>query len=179
MRRAPCCVDVLRHDLANEYRDAEWMFSMALLAAPVAAVGDADAAAAVYGLLEPFAHAYAVAPVEGVFGAVARGLGVVASALGRHDDAERHLEAAIALERRMGGRPWLAHAQHDLGAALLRRGDARPGGAPPRRRRRRLPRAGHGELGRARSRAALNRALPRRLPAAGAGVYRPGGKAPP
>ena len=115
---------VLRHDLANEYRDAEWMFSMALLAAPVAAVGDADAAATVYGLLEPFAHAYAVAPVEGVFGAIARGLGVLASALGRHDDAERHLEAAIALERRMGGRPWLAHAQHDLGAALLARGDA-------------------------------------------------------
>ena len=49
--------DVLRHDLANEYRDAEWMFSMALLAAPAAAVGDADAAATVYRLLEPFAHA--------------------------------------------------------------------------------------------------------------------------
>jgi tetratricopeptide (TPR) repeat protein len=116
--------DVLRHDLAEEYRDAEWMFSMALLAAPVAGVGDADAAAIVYRLLEPFAHTYAVAPVEGVFGALARGLGVLASALGRHDDAERHLEAAIALERRMRGRPWLAHAQHDLGTALLRRGDA-------------------------------------------------------
>jgi len=121
--------DVLRHDLAEEYRDAEWMFSMALLAAPVAGVGDADAAAIVYRLLEPFAHTYAVAPVEGVFGALARGLGVLASALGRHDDAERHLEAAIALERRMGGRPWLAHAQHDLGAALLRRGDADRAGA--------------------------------------------------
>src|SRR5919198_216920 len=65
---------------------------------------------------------YAQAPVEGVFGAIAHGLGVLATALGRYDDAEHHLEAAIGLERRMRVRPWLAHAQHDLGATLLARG---------------------------------------------------------
>jgi hypothetical protein len=31
-----------------------------------------------------------MAPVEGVFGALSRGLGVLATALGRYDDAERH-----------------------------------------------------------------------------------------
>ena len=48
---------------------------------------------------------YTVAPVEGAFGAVACALGGLARALGRDDDAVRHLEAAIALERRMGARP--------------------------------------------------------------------------
>jgi hypothetical protein len=32
------------------------------------------------------------------------------------------LEAAIDIERRMGGRPGLAHAHHDLAIALLARG---------------------------------------------------------
>jgi DNA-binding SARP family transcriptional activator/tetratricopeptide (TPR) repeat protein len=121
--------DLLARDLEVEYRDHEWAFSMALLANPCASVADERAAARLYSLLLPFAHVYAMAPVEGVFGAVARGLGVLATALGRYDDAERHLLAAIDLERRMGGRPWLAHGQHDLAAMLLARGDpdrARP-----------------------------------------------------
>jgi tetratricopeptide (TPR) repeat protein len=115
---------VLAHDLEREYRDAEWVFSMALLAVPTAAVAGQEGAAALYALLLRFAGVYAMAPVEGVFGAVARSLGVLATALERYEDAERHLEAAIDLERRMGARPWLAHAQHDLGTMLVARGDA-------------------------------------------------------
>ena len=53
---------------------------------------------------------------------MARGLGVLAITLERHDDAERHFETAIDIERRMGARPWLAHAQHDLAAMLIARG---------------------------------------------------------
>jgi DNA-binding SARP family transcriptional activator/tetratricopeptide (TPR) repeat protein len=121
--------DLLARDLEVEYRDHEWAFSMALLASPCASVADERTAARLYSLLLPFAHVYAMAPVEGVFGALSRGLGVLATALGRYDDAERHLLAAIDLERRMGARPWLAHAQSDLAAVLLARGDldrARP-----------------------------------------------------
>ena len=55
---------------------------------------------------------------------MARGLGVLATALRHFDAAERHLEAAIDLERRMGAPPWMAHAQHDLGAMLVASGDA-------------------------------------------------------
>jgi hypothetical protein len=47
---------------------------------------------------------------------------VLASVLGRHDEAVAHLEAAIEIERRMRARPWIAHAQHGLGEALLARG---------------------------------------------------------
>ena len=85
-----------------------------------------------YTLLLPYAKLYAEAPLEGTFGAVARGLGVAATTLGRFDDAEDHFEAALEIELRMGGRPWHAHAQHGLAAMLLTRaeaGDAERAGA--------------------------------------------------
>jgi hypothetical protein len=47
---------------------------------------------------------------------------VLATTLGRFDDAERHFVAAVESERRMQARPWVAHAQHGLAAALLGRG---------------------------------------------------------
>jgi DNA-binding SARP family transcriptional activator/tetratricopeptide (TPR) repeat protein len=129
-REARAVVDaVLAHDLDREYRDAEWVFSLALLAGPTASVAEPPAVAGLYELLLAYEQMYAMAPVEGVFGAVARALGVLAGALGRHDDAERHLNAALDVERRMGARPWLAHAQHDLAAVLIARGEpdrARP-----------------------------------------------------
>jgi DNA-binding SARP family transcriptional activator/tetratricopeptide (TPR) repeat protein len=129
-REARAAVDgVLAHDLAREYRDAEWVFSLALLAGPATSVAEPAAVARLYELLLAYEQMYAMAPVEGVFGAVARALGVLAGALERYDDAERHLNGAIDIEQRMGARPWLAHAQHDLAAILVARGDpdrARP-----------------------------------------------------
>jgi DNA-binding SARP family transcriptional activator len=116
--------DILALDLERQYRDAEWLFGLTVLCRPAATVGGAAEAERLYALLSPFAQLYAVAPVEGVFGAVATGLGALATALGRHDDAVRHLDAAIDLERRMGAPPWLAHARHELAGALLARGGA-------------------------------------------------------
>ena len=122
-REARAVLDaLLALDLEHEHRDAEWLFSMALLPDPCAALAHQRGAAQLYPLLAPFEHLYAVAPIEGTFGAVARGLGVLATVLGRHDDAQRHFETAVEIERRMGGRPWLAHAHHGLAATLLARG---------------------------------------------------------
>jgi tetratricopeptide (TPR) repeat protein len=116
---------VLAHDLAQEYLDAEWLFALSLLPGPCAFLSDQGAAETLYSLLQPHERHYAQAPVEAIFGSLARGLGELAAVLGRHDDAERHFEVAIEVERRMGGRPWLAHAQHDLAKTLLVR--AAPG----------------------------------------------------
>jgi tetratricopeptide (TPR) repeat protein len=125
-REARAALDaLLALDLEHEHRDAEWLFGMALLPEVCAALGDERGAAKLYGLLEPFERLYTLAPIEAVFGAMARGLGVLATALRRYDDAERHLTPAIDLERRMGARPWLAHAQHNLAAMLVARGDPR------------------------------------------------------
>jgi tetratricopeptide (TPR) repeat protein len=119
--------DLLARDLAREHRDAEWTFSIALLADPCAVAGDTDAAARLYTLLLPCERLYAQAPVEAVFGAAARGLGVLAAVLERWDDAERHFEVAMEIERDMRARPWLAHVQHDLARMLRARGSAGDG----------------------------------------------------
>ena len=113
--------ELLARDLAREYVDAEWVFSISLLADPCARFGDANAAERIYSLLLPYELFYALAPVESVFGAAARGLGVLATALRRFDDAERHFDVAIETERKMRAPPWLAHAQHDFATMLLAR----------------------------------------------------------
>jgi tetratricopeptide (TPR) repeat protein len=123
--------ELLAHDLPQEHLDAEWLFSMCVLA-DAAAVAGPDAAQAIYDTLLPFERLYAQAPVEAPFGAVARALGVLARAAERPNDAVRHFESAVQTERRMRARPWIAHAQHGLGTALLTRGapgDADRGGA--------------------------------------------------
>ena len=114
--------ELLSHDLGRHHVGAEWLFSMCLLPDPCGFLGDEDAAAKLHSLLLPYEHLYAQAPVEAVFGSLARGLGVLATTQGRFDDAERHFERAIEMERRMGARPWLAHAQHDQAAMRLARG---------------------------------------------------------
>ena len=136
---------LLALDLEHEHRDAEWLFSMALLPDPCAALTHALGAAELYPLLLPFEELYALAPIEGTFGSMARGLGVLATVLRRYDDAQRHLETAIEIERRMGGRPWLAHAHHDLASTLLARGA--PGDRQRAKKHRDAALGLYGELG--------------------------------
>src|SRR5215211_4219856 len=114
--------DLLSRDLAHEHVDAEWLFSMSLLPDPCVWLGDGHGAAKLHELLLPYREHYAHAPVEAVFGSVARGLGVLATALGHFDEAEEHFDTALEIERRMRARPWIAHAQHDLAKMLLARG---------------------------------------------------------
>ena len=56
---------------------------------------------------------------DGVYDTV---LGRLAVAVGRVDDGIEHLEAAIADLERLGGRPAMVRAQHDLACALRTRG---------------------------------------------------------
>jgi tetratricopeptide (TPR) repeat protein len=115
---------MVSRDLAREHLDAEWLFTISLLADPCARLGDREVAERLYSMLLPYESLYAQAPVEATFGAMARGLGVLATTLRRFDDAERHFDVAIEIEQRMRARPWLAHAQQDLAAMLLARGAA-------------------------------------------------------
>jgi DNA-binding SARP family transcriptional activator len=115
---------LLRGDLAHEYVDAEWLFSISLLPDVCRAVRDNEAAARLYEIVVPWSHLYAEAPVEASFGSMARGAGVLATMLGDFDNAQRHLELAIETERRMRADPWLAHVQHDLALMLVERDGA-------------------------------------------------------
>ena len=147
--------ELLSRDLAREHLDAEWLFTINVLADVAAFLGDEEKAARVYELLAPFSGLYAEAPMEACFGSVARGLGVAATVLGRWDDAEAHFTRAVEIELSMRARPWTAHARHGHATMLFRKGDPRARRRAARRGRRRLPRAGNGLVGAARRRARL------------------------
>ena len=115
--------DLLSRDLEHEHVDAEWLFSMNLLADPSASLASDEGVEKLYSLLLPYENRYGAAPVEATFGSVGRALGALATRLGRFDDAERHFELGLEVERRMRARPWIAHSRHDLAAMLLQRGD--------------------------------------------------------
>jgi DNA-binding CsgD family transcriptional regulator len=56
------------------------------------------------------------------FGSASRNLGLLATTMARWNEAEQHFKDALAMNAKMGARPWLAHTQHDYGAMLLARG---------------------------------------------------------
>ena len=82
---------------------------------PASLLGDATHAAVVYDRLAPYAGRPATAGrAVTSYGAVDRHLGGLAALLGRRDDAERHLRAAIARNHELGCTVWAGHAEHWL-----------------------------------------------------------------
>ncbi len=95
--------------------DANWMSAQAECAEACVLLGDATHAAIVYDRLAPYAGRPATAGrAVTSFGAVDRHLGGLAALLGRRDDAERHLRAAIARNHELGCTVWAEHAERWL-----------------------------------------------------------------
>jgi tetratricopeptide (TPR) repeat protein len=115
--------ELARDDFAAIYPDSEWLYGMSLASEACARLGAASAAATLYERLAPYAGSHAVGLAEGSQGAVDRYLGLLASTLGRLDDAISHLSNGQRVNEAMGARPWVAHCQHDL-ADVLRQRDA-------------------------------------------------------
>ncbi|HUP18305.1 MAG TPA: AAA family ATPase [Acidimicrobiia bacterium] len=113
--------ELARDDFAALHRDSEWILGTSLAAEACWMLGDETAAAVLYQQLIPFGGRHAIGLAEGSLGALDRYLGLLAQLLGRTDDAEHHLEDAIAMNQRMGARPWVAHCQRDLAGLLLSR----------------------------------------------------------
>ena len=106
-------------------------------------VGDREAGAALYALLEPHARLFPViARAVGCLGSNEYYVGRLAGLLGRHDEAVARLRRAVAENDRAGAGPHAAVALLRLGEALA---DARRAGLGARR-----PAAGGGTGGRAR-----------------------------
>jgi hypothetical protein len=81
-------------------------------------LGAADHAAVVYERLLPYAGRPATAGrAVCSYGAVDRHLGGLAALLGRDEDADRHLRAAVALDEKMGCMVWAQRSRHRLAAA--------------------------------------------------------------
>ena len=116
--------ELAQNDFAGVPVDEEWLASMCILADLAASLGDAQRARVLYELLSPFRERVGTSYPEISVGAVSRYLGLLAAVESRWDDAERHFEDAMEVNRRIGARPWLAHTQEDYARMLLMRGGA-------------------------------------------------------
>jgi eukaryotic-like serine/threonine-protein kinase len=110
-------------DFATVPFDQEWLYAMSILAETCVLVDDVATAAVLYRLILPWEALCGADPGEGMRGSLARELGLLATALGRFDDADRHFADAIAANDAMGALPWLARAQADHARMLRARGD--------------------------------------------------------
>ena len=113
--------DLAADDFATIYRDNEWLLGMSLAAHACALLDDLRAASVLYGLLQPYSGRHAIGHTEGSVGMVDTYLGLLAATLLKYDDAEAYLTASIQSLAEHGGRPWRAHAQHELALILVLR----------------------------------------------------------
>jgi hypothetical protein len=113
--------ELARNRFEALYRDCEWLLGVSLASEACSELADTASAEVLYAQLQPFAGRHAVAHAEGSLGVVDRYLGLLATTLGRLDDAERHFSEAIRLNEKMGATPWTAHVQADFARMLVRR----------------------------------------------------------
>jgi DNA-binding SARP family transcriptional activator len=104
--------------------EMEWLFGVSLLAEASALLGEREHAPVLYGLLLPWAALNVSDHPEGIRGSAARYLGLLATTLGHFEAAAEHYEEALAMNERLGLRPWLARTQEDFARMLRLR--ARP-----------------------------------------------------
>ena len=108
---------------ARVRRDNDWLFEMSLLPEVARSLGDVDNAEILYGLLLPYAGRHAITYAEGSTGSISRPLGILASMLGRWDEATSHFEDALEWNAARDARPWVAYTQCDH-ALMLRDRDS-------------------------------------------------------
>lgn len=110
-------------DFAGIARDGMWLTNVVFAAEVCARLGDGPRAATLSRLLEPYAGRNVVTGTNiACFGAVDRYRGMLAALAGDDARAAAHFAAAVSLDERGGGRPWLAHSRCEWARWLARRG---------------------------------------------------------
>jgi tetratricopeptide (TPR) repeat protein len=111
-------LDELKADRFNGVpRDLLWFETMLHLAAVARDLADTEAAGALYERLAPYSGRNTFTGM-GSFGPVDRALALLATTLGRHDDAERHFAAALRLSRSLRAPGWATLIRRDWAEAL-------------------------------------------------------------
>ena len=126
-RRARRLSALVADDFAALPFDEEWLVAQALLAEAASLIGHREAAAVLHERLLPYAGHVTVSYPEISVGFVSRYLGILATTLERHEDAEAHFEHSLASHERTGARSWLAHTRRNYADMLVLRdgeGDA-------------------------------------------------------
>ena len=107
-------------DFADLPLDVLWARTTSHLAAVVSRLGDRPRAAILHQLLAPYADRIAgVGPIW--VGSVSYYLGMLATTLGRFEEAEAHFTAAAATHERIGALSWLARTRLEWARMLLAR----------------------------------------------------------
>jgi tetratricopeptide (TPR) repeat protein len=105
-------------------RDANWSVAVAILIASCAYIGDAQRAARLYEMLDPYSDSYTVAGSPAlVVGSNELFLALAAATAGRWDTADEHFSRAVEGNTRSGNRPWLVHGNWEYARLLSRRDD--------------------------------------------------------
>jgi class 3 adenylate cyclase len=104
-------------------RDTVWLWALTNYARVCACLQAIDAAAVLYEHLAPY-HDHVVFNGGTVNGSVAGYLGLLASTLGRHEDAGAHYSEACGVHERMGAVYWLAVNRLDWASMYARRNHA-------------------------------------------------------
>jgi class 3 adenylate cyclase/tetratricopeptide (TPR) repeat protein len=117
---------IFKDGLLDVPDDANQVISLTFLAEICARLGDAECAASVYPRLSRYdGRTGIIGSPAACVGAVARSLGLLAHIAGRWEEAERHFETALAMNRRMGALPFVART--GLGYAKMLGARAAPG----------------------------------------------------
>jgi DNA-binding SARP family transcriptional activator len=115
---------VVEDGLRSLPRNFVWLAHLTLLAETAAMLDHGEGAAILYRLMLPYADRNVLAADLHCQGSAARYLGILATVMGRLDEAERWLLQALAMNRRIGASPWVGHTLADLAAVLVKRGRA-------------------------------------------------------
>jgi class 3 adenylate cyclase/tetratricopeptide (TPR) repeat protein len=127
-------------------KDVSWLRMVAQLATVCAALGDTERATVLHDLLTPYDRQAATTGAAW-FGAVAHHLALLATTLGRFEEADRRFAEAEQLHEKFGVVPWTARTRLEWSEMLVRR--SAPGDADRSRRllAQALETAGHLGLG--------------------------------
>src|SRR5262245_6995611 len=100
-------------------RGHHWLAQLSWLGRAAAQVGDRERAEEIYALLSPYAdRTIPIGPSFFCQGSVSRGLGVLAGALARWDEAMAHFEKALAVHRDMSATPYIRFTERDREAVV-------------------------------------------------------------
>ena len=110
-------------DFADIPNDANWTIGIALISAVCTTLEDSDRAERLYEMLWPVRECTVVAGLPAdVFGSVHGFLAMLAATMGRWDDAESHLAAALEADARMQNRASALLTTFEWSRLLIRRG---------------------------------------------------------
>jgi DNA-binding CsgD family transcriptional regulator/tetratricopeptide (TPR) repeat protein len=116
-------LDRIRRAGLDPFRETIWVASLTYLTDACTALGDETLASMVYPELAPLAGTNVmIGHLVMCYGSADRYLGMLAATFGDWERAEEHFEAALALNRQMGMRTWLAHTEYEYARLLLAQG---------------------------------------------------------